>query len=530
MGKGLSYIPEILKAYFVGWPQGRPLGYFLPALFSATGDKLGGLHAIYMIGFTIVVLNSFLFYLILRRRFQGSEVFALAGALSFCLFPPDTTKALLTHSLILQPSLTFLLIASLCYLSGREKLSYLIITGSLLTYESAFMVFLGAPLLKEKWGGKHVRTLVRHIVILSLIVLCAIIVRKLTGEVRIVEMGMDIPSLLKKISASIFIGPAMIVFLFLRAPAVAVYYWDMGVAVVFIACLAVFLWRFYRLKTSAEDKRTYAVSIHSRVFSLSGNLMAPAHYSDLGRLFAAAAVMLCLAYLTSFTHFPPIAYFGRMTSVHLAATFGGSLLFACIWAVTFSVAGSYRRKGLAIGALAVYLSLIAGYNFIVQKDFVKSWQNQKAFWSAVVDNCPDLEDGTVILVAADRLPQTKYIATHSWADPIVLTRIYRFPENWKSPPRLFVVSERWMEDVTYDGGQFIWDEPYVWGMPPGKAHRDVLPDSNVILLEMADNELTRKSGPVSIKRQTFNLKKKQSPASVVLEKGVLHKYLVQDAK
>src|SRR5436305_461513 len=83
----------------------RPLGFFLPDLFSFIGDKLGGLPAIYLLGFLIVTLNSFLCYRLLRTRIPRAA--ALAGALAFCLFPADTTKILLTHDFQLQPSLTF---------------------------------------------------------------------------------------------------------------------------------------------------------------------------------------------------------------------------------------------------------------------------------------------------------------------------------------------------------------------------------------------------------------------------------------
>ena len=49
-------------------PQGRPFGFFLPDLLSFVGDKLGGLAAIYVLGFCIVTLNTFLCYRLLRDR------------------------------------------------------------------------------------------------------------------------------------------------------------------------------------------------------------------------------------------------------------------------------------------------------------------------------------------------------------------------------------------------------------------------------------------------------------------------------
>jgi hypothetical protein len=82
--------------YYASWPQGRPIGFFLPNFFSLVGYKLGGMHALYLLGFAIVLLNAFLFYILLRRRF--SRTVAVSGALFFGVFPADTTEILLTRT------------------------------------------------------------------------------------------------------------------------------------------------------------------------------------------------------------------------------------------------------------------------------------------------------------------------------------------------------------------------------------------------------------------------------------------------
>src|SRR5579883_2371172 len=148
MARDASYLLEKLQ-YFVLFPQGRPVGFYCAAVLPFIGDKLGGLGVDYLLAFAITTLNSYLFYRLLK--FTELEVIAVTGGLIFCLFPADTTKIFLTHAFILQISLTFLLLASLCYLENRKALSYVVILGSLLSYESAFMVFFGLPLLNSKW-------------------------------------------------------------------------------------------------------------------------------------------------------------------------------------------------------------------------------------------------------------------------------------------------------------------------------------------------------------------------------------------
>lgn len=108
------------------WPQGRPLNFLLPSLASYIGTQLGGLHVTYLLAYAIVSLNAILFYFLLQRI--SSQAVALIGAFAFSLFPADTTHIFLTHAFHLQTSMTFLLVASLCYLSGQRILSYVLIS------------------------------------------------------------------------------------------------------------------------------------------------------------------------------------------------------------------------------------------------------------------------------------------------------------------------------------------------------------------------------------------------------------------
>lgn len=516
-------LPALLRhaRVFVTWPHGVPIHFFLPALFSFIGTRLGGLHVLYIVGFIIVTLNAFLFYIILRRT--GSEVLALTGALAFCLFPAHTTQTFLTHALGKHTSLTFLLVASSCYLLGERKISYLVILGALLTYEPPFMVFFGIPLLKRKWDRSLLRELVKHALILIAIILCVITIRKFTGESRVAEVfsWANILLIPLKILIAVVIGPVMSMLLFLYGPARTLLHWNMEIAIASIASLAVFLWGFHRLRIdSIDEKKDYPLSFHSEPFTLKGTLRAPVYYSQIARLFVAGIVMLCLAYLVSFSHFPPTARYGRGTSVHLAATFGGSIIFACICSVVVSVANAYRLKKYAFAALALYLSLVVGYRFSIQMDFKQSWQNQKWFWTNVIENCPDMTDGTVIFVIRDDLPKTRYIQTNSWADPFILQQVYQFPKHWENPPRVLVVDDDWTQEVIMNGEQ--------WTIPWATYYEFPLQDSNVILLQMVDDKLVRSDEPITINGQTLELKPMEPVASPPWEKGALFRYLIEE--
>ena len=127
--------PAILR-HILHFTNGRPLHYILPPIIGGLNAAWGGLPGIYLGGCLIVVANVLLFYF-LSRRFLP-QVVAGAGALLFCLFPADTTRLFINNFHGMQTSLTFLLAASLCYLSQRRVLSYFLISAALLTYETAF--------------------------------------------------------------------------------------------------------------------------------------------------------------------------------------------------------------------------------------------------------------------------------------------------------------------------------------------------------------------------------------------------------
>src|SRR5437667_4833672 len=182
MGKNLDYLLGRLHTTFTALPQGRPFGFFLPDLFSFVGDKLGGLAAIYLLGFVIVTLNTFLCYRLLRVRIPVAP--AAVGAAIFCLFPADTTKILLTHDFQLQPSITFALLASLACAAEREPLAYGLGAGALLPYESACLALFALPLFVRPWDRSTPRTLAVHVAGLFGILLVVVLVRFAVGEGR----------------------------------------------------------------------------------------------------------------------------------------------------------------------------------------------------------------------------------------------------------------------------------------------------------------------------------------------------------
>jgi hypothetical protein len=472
MGKDWTYLWARFVKVFTTLPQGRPFGFFLPDLLSFIGDKLGGLAGIYLVGFVVVTLNTFLCYRLLRTRVPLAP--AAAGAAVFCLFPADTTKILLTHDFQLQPSLTFALLSALAYTAGRRPLAYVIASGALLSYENGYLALFALPLFTApRWDRCMLRALLKHVLILLAIVVGAVVLRYLVGESRATSSVGGITAILPPFLGSLVLGPLRSLAGMLYGPLKAVPGWDVetiAAAILVFLAFGAFLWWAPR---------------------------PPRRLPEALRIAGAGAVMLVIAYALAFTHFPPNALVGRGTSVHLGATLGMSVLAAGLTWMLLSV-----RPRLGAALVAAYLALAVGYYVTIQRDFMRSWQLQREFWQQVAACCSDLQDGTVLLYTLTSAEEPTFIFTNSWADPLILGETYSFPSAWKTPPRLFSLTE-WQSRVRQDGDHLDWSVPAAtWD-----EYVDVLPQNNVILLfRDANGNLQRATGTVDVAGGVLTLK------------------------
>jgi hypothetical protein len=477
MGKNVDYLQRRFLTAFTTLPQGRPLGFFLPDFFSFVGDKLGGLPGIYLVGFCVVVLNTFLGYRLLRTRVPVAP--SIVGAAVFCLFPSDTTKILLTHDFQLQPSLTFALLSGLAYAAGRQPLAYVASVGALLSYENGFLALFALPLFTTRvWDRNLVVEWVKHVAILLAIVAAVVVVRYFVGEGRATSSVGNVAAILPPFLGSLVLGPARSLAGMLYGPLKAVPTWNVETVVaaaIGLAGFALLLWRVPRPKANVRQALQVTV---------------------------AGAVMLVVAYALAFTHFPPNALVGRGTSVHLGATLGMSVLAT---GIAWLLLG--WRPRLAIAMISSYLALAVGYYVTIERDFARSWQLQREFWQQVQACCSDLQDGTVLLYTLSADEEPTFIFTNSWADPLILGETLAFPTTWSQPPRLFSLTE-WQNRVQASGDHLEWWVPAAsWD-----EHWETLPQNNVILLTRArDGTLTRATGSIDVPGGSLTLKPPAAP-------------------
>jgi hypothetical protein len=167
------------------------------------------------------------------------------------------------------------------------------------------------------------------------------------------------------------------------------------------------------------------------------------------------------------------------------------------------------KRTLAVPAISAYLALCVGYYVTIERDFMHSWQLQRAFWQEVAACCSDLQDGTVLIYELNPGDEPTFIFTNSWSDPLVLTQTFAFPPAWSNPPRLFGLTQ-WTDRVQPEGDHLRW-----W--VPGASwdeHWETFPQNNVILLRRgADGRLERVTGSVAVAGTTLQLKAPDAPVA-----------------
>ncbi len=483
--------------------QGRLFHHNFIYLFSWVGHKLGGVAGLYWTAFGVAAVNTGLFYLLLRRV-STSAAFVAAATVAYALFPADTTVAYLTISFGGQPSLTFFLLASYCYLKSRERRwwlapAYLLLFCSLTTYETVVPLFLAVPLLGANWNRKLAWEVVRNGLILGAMITAAYFIRRSMGEGFV--SGLDFGTVLTWPFQQMLLGPLTCFGTFVSRPFEA--WWDhtTELAVFLLLAFAGLFLLFGRIAATSEPAQHF--------------------WRETGKLAAVGLMLMVLAYPLAFTT-PADQTNGRSTRVHLPAVVGTSLVAGAIFSgLTRARRSSRVTKQLVAGLFAMVLAGQLGFGVIVQKDYRYAWRLQQALWRDVVKQCPDLEDNTVVLLSPEGLLEATHILAWGWALSHTLRDLYRFPSDYENPPLFYRMVLQWRERVAASGN--LRD-----GIDPVGCRIEARPDAKVILLNLENGRAVRQTGTLVIGDHEFPLKELPSTNLPQLEKQLFYHYTIAE--
>ena len=504
--------------------QGRPIGFLIATVVPFACFQLGGVRALplaYLAASAIIVLNALLAHRLLTAAYGPS--FALLGALAFTLYPADTSQAFLTHALVLQPSLTFVLLALLAYLRQRRVLAYLLATGCLLTYESGVLAFFAAPLVGATWEPGIVRRWTRHVAVLLAIVAAVVALRVAMGEYRAANLEQSdqhiawrqVPT---RVLEAVWTGPQVSLGAFVTRPG-----WAMAVNLDSGLALGV----------AASFAAIFAVLGLPPGFA-AGTAARPV----LLRAGLTGLVMLVGGYAFEFSgwHFPPVYKAGRMSAVHAGAALGAAILVASLLSIPWTrVRGRAARVG--IGALtALYLASLFAYGLVVQRSFVDAAQQEREYWSRIVALVPDLSGDTVVILVGSEPSRNRFILPSSWSDSWVFRFLYhdargrspflvggRFPLHRGAPNEGFDESLVQARD-----GKLRWSAEVPGWMRVDRAQP--LESGRVVVLERRGFKWKRRGGSITLQGIDIDLPPAPPGATIRLLPGPLHDLLLAPAE
>jgi len=507
--------------YFVD--NGKPLHPTLIYSLALLGGRIGDLFGVYIIGYLIVTINAFLFYGLVKRI--SNQTFALIGALTYCLYSADTTQAFVTHSLGLQPSLTFLLLAMHSYLSDKKVLSYLLVTGILLNYETPFLIFLSAPLLKKNWDKRLLKELALNAVILGGILLSILLIRFFIGESRV--SSLDFPEVVTIPINHMIQGPLVAFGSYFYRPIQAVQNLNSEMVLLMAFSFPIFAWILIKSKFGKKQKLSAEGDppiLQDQDEIASVPKLKIGDWKNQGEFFLplklalTGIVMLILAYPLTFT-VRAYALSGRDSRVHFGAVLGAALLWASIWYAALILAQHYKWKMAIAFTLAGVCSLLLGFGLVIQWDYQRAWVLQQDLWSDIVEFVPDLKDGTVIFIDPNGLVDTKHIDANTWSIPLVMQYVYEFPSTWQHAPRVHRLLPDWEERVLHNSLE-IKVVDYKWEYV-------VVPWNETVILETSEGRVVNRLEEFQIDGDIYKLREIETDPSVQYLEGILYRYLIR---
>jgi hypothetical protein len=165
------------------------------------------------------------------------------------------------------------------------------------------------------------------------------------------------------------------------------------------------------------------------------------------------------------------------------------------------------------------LALLVGFGVVVQKDYARAWELQKAFWSSLVLYVPDLQEGNVVLVDPSGLSDTRYLDANTWDLPLVMQYVIDFPDSWGLKPEVHRLLPDWRQRSLFNPLE-LKAVDYAWEYV-------VVPWDRVVLLETLAGEVVGRASHVQIEGATYSIDPLNQVDGVPIRPGFLFSELIE---
>lgn len=361
-----------VKVAITTWPQGRPIAFSLTHIISYLCSRTDSFGLSYLVGYFLVAINGLLVYALAKRFLPISA--AILAACVYGLYPADGSRAILVYRVFVVLNITFLLVSLLAYLNKKYIVAYIISILCFLTYEMVYMVFLIAPFLTDSPRTVRLKKVGAHFSLCGLTVAILLMIRKLFGDPRIHETFGDPLITIKRIIMAIWYGPITVLRALFERPFEAIFHTDFIIWVPVIICASAYI----IISKKNTNKKEGASAMWIAAVGLFG--------------------LIC-GYIICFRddYWPPIMNIGRISGYHAAGSVGASLLVAGIYTQALNICN--KKKTTIITITGIYIAFLFSYSMEVQRvDYVAHAQQQKQFWSRILDTSSMWKKNTVVLV------------------------------------------------------------------------------------------------------------------------------------
>jgi hypothetical protein len=410
--------------------EGRLLGHFLDQALASMGWMLGKVPGLQIVSLLITTACSCVMYRIFAQR--GEFLLGFLAALFLSLYPAYALRQYINAQFWLMPSLLFMLLAVKSLVAGRRVAPYAFIACSLVTYESPVFPFMAAPLLLDvKWDGRFFKKFAVHLLILAVMIAVIFWLRSAEREGRVMELGEYLSGVPGRVAIFISYGTF--------------------ISVVYSAYhAAIYLFRHRgaeTLATAAIFAPAFAYILYAARTNSTGSNAAYVKTAFAGVIF------IMLAYAVGFFPYyritmlaPKATLAGVVSRVHMAASFGTAIFFSSSCLLLMNAVGA-RTRLLAACLIALLLAAFAGYSHAVQDYYRDGWRYQRCLWSKIIEQAPDVSEGTVIFVDQRGLPLAEdHPAGFSWYTLLrSFPYIYEFPRQWDVKPTVALRYREWKE-------------------------------------------------------------------------------------
>lgn len=463
--------------WFKSWPHGRPLGWFFTSVLSIPGKLIENIFIHYLVGFAIIVIISILFYAIVKYKYN--KTVAILATLFFILSPANTTHTHLTMIFIAYPGIIFSILGIYLYQKKKYLLAYIIATLALITYESTYFLYIGAPLFAysiNKIGTW--RKIIIHGIICSALVVFVHVIR-----VTLFDYDINIHNTLRDHSSFYYFLNGLISY-FLHFFKLIYFSLSQGAmnigllgAVVGLSTLAMVIFAMEKTETTSNTL----------------------FFFD---LLLVGLVLLILGILTSglTTIYPFKAFGGRATRVYTSAFIGGGLIFSSITLMLYQCKRYAYVK--VIGSIFIALFILFGSSKAIktQQEYAEAWKLQRKTINAVISLSCDLEPGDILVVEPKepKWDKGRAIYPHSFGYATAFADIFTWGDvATLQKPRMFKAHKQWTDQITVDNDGLVRFKKQVFAGIPRIANLPVKAGHIIHIIEKKD-KFIRSNEPIIV--------------------------------